>query len=265
MAETETLSDHDIGALADPVREIAARAGAVIEAIRAGGFGVAAKDDRTPVTDADHAAEAVILPALRQLTPDFAIVSEEAADRGETGEIGAGPAWLVDPLDGTREFVEGGKEYSVNIGLVADRRPVFGVIHGPALGVTYWTAGRTGAFRAEGGGSGEPIAVRRQPQAGPTVVTSRFHGRSGRLAEYLDSLAIVERIFMSSALKFGVLAEGRADVYPRFGRTSEWDTAAGHAILRAAGGRVATLEGDELAYGKPGYLNPGFIARGATD
>lgn len=263
MSERPSLSDRDIAALAGPVREIADRAGAAIEASRARGFDVAAKEDRTPVTDADHAAEAVILPALRDLTPDFPIVSEEAADRGEAGAIGPGPTWVVDPLDGTREFVEGGEEYSVNIGLLADRRPVFGLIYGPALGVTYWTAGRALALLAKGGGAGETIRVRRPPGAGPTVITSRFHGKSGRLAAFIEELGPAARILMSSALKFGLLAEGRADIYPRLGPTSEWDTAAGHAILRAAGGSVVTLDGKELTYGKEKFLNPDFIARGA--
>ena len=262
MAVKDFLSESDLGALAAPVRDIGERAGQAILEIASRGFDVKAKEDRTPVTDADHAAEAIILAALAELTPGFDIVSEEAASRGETGTIGSAPAWLVDPLDGTREFVAGGTEYSVNIGLLVDRRPVFGLLHGPALEVTYWTAGADAAFKATGKGEPMPIAPRPCPKAGPTAVTSRFHGKSERLAAFLDSIGMVERIFMSSALKFGCLAEGGADIYPRFGPTCEWDTAAGHAILTAVGGTVSTLDGAELSYGKADFLNPGFIARG---
>ena len=275
MAVKDFLPQSDLDALAAPVREIAVRAGQAILEVAARGYDVKAKEDRTPVTDADNAAEDIILAALGELTPDFDIVSEEAASRGEAGTIGEGPVWVVDPLDGTREFVDGGPEFSVNIGLLVERQPVFGVLHGPALDVTYWTAGAGTAFKAKGGGEGAPIAPRAypppkagpkaSPKDGPTAVTSRFHSKTGRLAKYLEHIGAGERILMSSALKFGCLAEGAADIYPRFGPTCEWDTAAGHAILAAVGGTVSTLDGNELTYGKPDFLNPGFIARGAPE
>ena len=265
MGAGTTFTEQEIGDLAGPVRVIAARAGAAIMEVRARGFNVTRKDDRTPVTDADHAAEAEILPALQVLTPGIPVLSEEAAAGGDTPRVGEGPIWVVDPLDGTREFIEGGTQFVVCIALVATRRPVFGLIHGPAVGLTYWTAGPSTTLRAKGEGVGDPVSARKIPGAGPTVITSRFHGKSGRLAGFLETLEKSEHIFMSSALKFGLLADGTADIYPRFGPTCEWDTAAGQAILAAAGGSVMTLEGAELSYGKADFLNPGFIARGARD
>ena len=265
MGTGTIFTEQEIGDLAGPVRVIAERAGDAIMGVRARGFDVTRKDDQTPVTDADHAAEAEILPALRELTPGIPVLSEEAAAGGDTPRVGEGPIWVVDPLDGTREFVEGGAEFAVCIGLVVNCRPVFGLIHGPAMGLTYWTAGATTALRAKGTGEGAAVFARNVPGAGPTVITSRFHGKSGRLAGFLETLEMSERIFMSSALKFGLLADGTADFYPRFGPTCEWDTAAGHAILVAAGGSVMTLEGAELGYGKANFLNPGFIARGKQD
>jgi 3'(2'), 5'-bisphosphate nucleotidase len=264
MPPTLEFSDNDIAALAAPVRSIAESAGAAIEAIRRAGYDVARKEDRSLVTDADHAAEAAILPELAKLTPGVPILSEEAAAAGDTPTVGPAPIWVVDPLDGTREFVNGGVEYAVCIGLLIDLVPVFGVLHGSGVGLSYWTAGPNAAMRSKDGGAEQPIHGRPVPEAGPTVITSRFHEKkTGRLAGYLAASRMTERIFMSSALKFGVLAEGSADLYPRFGPTCEWDTAAGHAILAAAGGCVKTMEGEELGYGKPDFLNCGFIAHGS--
>jgi 3'(2'), 5'-bisphosphate nucleotidase len=257
------FSDQDIIGLAGPVRAIAEAAGDAIMETQSRGYDVTKKEDRTPVTDADHAAEAAILPALRELTPGVPILSEEAAAKGDIPKVGLDPIWVVDPLDGTREFVEGGTEFAVCIGLLVGRLPVFGLLHGPAMGLTYWTAGRRTAMRARHGGAGEPVHGRPVPASGPTVVTSRFHGDSKRLAAYLEASGMTDRIFMSSALKFGLLADGTADLYPRFGPTSEWDTAAGQAILSAAGGSVTTLDGEVLGYGKPNFLNPDFLARGS--
>lgn len=262
MAVKDFLPQGDLDALAAPVREIAVHAGRAILEVAARGYDVKAKEDRTPVTDADHAAEEIILAALGELTPDFDIISEEAASRGEAGTIGEGPVWVVDPLDGTREFVAGGTEFSVNIGLLVARRPVFGVLHGPALDVTYWTAGAHTVFKAKGSDQGAPVAPSGIPELGPTAITSRFHSKTGRLARYLEEMAPAKHILMSSALKFGLLAEGAAHIYPRFGPTCEWDTVGGHAVLAAVGGTVCTLDGTELTYGKTDFLNPDFIARG---
>ncbi len=255
---------RDLAGLALPVLDLAISVGERILAIRDKGYAVDTKADRSLVTDADTAAEAMILDALERLTPGVPIIAEES-HTGSTGPASPGdPWWLVDPLDGTRDFVARGMEFAVSIGMIIGGRPRFGVIHGPGLGLSYWTAGDGTAMRARGTGAEERIAARIPPRQGLTVITSRFHGASGRLDAYLASLPVARRLLTSSALKFGRIAEGSADLYPRFGPTSEWDTAAGEAILVAAGGSLHTMEGRPLAYGKAGYLNPDFVARGRS-
>lgn len=226
---------------------------------------VRAKADDSPVTDADEASEAVILAGLKRLTPDIPIVSEEATSRGETDaacRLGR-HFWLVDPLDGTREFVGRTGEFAVNIGLIEDRKPVLGVLHGPVSGVSYFSDGVSAQMR-RGDGATQVIHARRPPAGGLVVVSSRSHGDKAALAAYLEDYNIAAQKISGSALKFGLLACGEADLYPRLGKTMEWDTAAGHAILNAAGGSVRTLRDKELVYGKPGFANPDFVARGAT-
>src|SRR5579883_510292 len=210
----------------DPLVAIALRAaeaaGEAVMRIYAGGFDVRQKDDKTPVTEADLAAERVVVAMLQAAFPDIPIVSEETVP--EDGFVPpAARFWLVDPLDGTREFVARNDEFAVLIGLVEAGRPVLG---------------------------------------GVVVVHSRSHENSRRLAEYFEGRPIKERRICGSALKFGMLAAGEADFYPRFGTTMEWDTAAGQAVLEAAGGSVAALDGTPLAYGKPGLKNEGFLAWG---
>jgi 3'(2'), 5'-bisphosphate nucleotidase len=226
---------------------------------------VRAKADESPVTDADEAAEAVILEGLKRLTPDIPVASEEATSRGETDSEcrRARFFWLVDPLDGTREFVGRTGEFAVNIGLVEDRKPVLGIVHGPVNGVSYFSDG-TQAWRRRGDGVRETIHARRAPPSGLVVVSSRSHGDKAALAAYLEDFKVASQKIAGSALKFGLLAAGEADLYPRLGVTMEWDTAAGHAILNAAGGSLRTLAGHDLLYGKPGFTNPDFVARGAT-
>lgn len=223
------------------------------------------KSDASPVTEADEAAERIILDGLRRLTPGIASVSEEAVARGEVdGEAvrRAERFWLVDPLDGTREFVARNGEFTVNIGLVEDCRPVLGVLHAPVSGVVYAAWGPGTAVVHRGAEPPRHIHARKPPEHGVTVVSSRSHGDKDALAAFLDDWPVAERRTLGSAIKFGLLAEGLADLYPRLGPTCEWDTCAGHAILEAAGGHVATLAGGPLRYGKPGFLNPDFIARG---
>ncbi|MGQ0664407.1 MAG: 3'(2'),5'-bisphosphate nucleotidase CysQ [Pseudomonadota bacterium] len=242
---------------------LARTAGEVALGYYARGVAVRVKADASPVTEADEAAEAVILAGLGHLSPGTPIVSEECVARGEVA-FAAGPLpprfFLVDPIDGTREFVARNDEFTINIALVEARRPVLGVVHVPVKGITY-AAGRGAATRLDG--AERPIRARTPPAAGLVVVASRHHGRQADLDAYLEELAVVERRSMGSAVKFGLLAEGSADLYPRFGPTMEWDTAAGHAVLEAAGGQVVTVSGTPLLYGKPGFLNPDFIARGA--
>ncbi|NKB50011.1 MAG: 3'(2'),5'-bisphosphate nucleotidase CysQ [Alphaproteobacteria bacterium] len=246
------------------VCDIARHAGAAIMEVYATDFSAARKADGSPVTEADTAAEAIILPALRTLTPDIAIVSEEHMADGAAPDISSGNFWLVDPLDGTREFMKRNDEFTVNIGLIIDLEPVFGVLYAPALDTMFFGAGTGSAMRAQKDGDAQPIACREISPDGIGVLVSRSHSRNERLDDYLADKNVRERLPRGSALKFGVLAAGEADLYPRFGPTSEWDTAAGHAIVRAAGGDLETFDGQPFAYGKVDkkFLNPGFVAFG---
>ena len=220
------------------------------------------KGDRTPVTAADDAAEAIILSALAQLAPDIPAVAEEAVARGGLPDIDRRSRFfLVDPLDGTREFLAGNGEFTVNIALIEKTTPVLGVVHLPALGTTY-AGGPAGATLAVQGDRPQAISARPKPADGVIVLASRSHNEGNALDLYLAEMHVAERIAAGSSLKFCRIAEGLADLYPRFGRTMEWDTAAGHAVLAAAGGSVTLIDGAALTYGKPGFANPDFIARG---
>jgi 3'(2'), 5'-bisphosphate nucleotidase len=248
------------------VEQIAARAGDIILRYYAGNVEARAKADASPVTAADEAAEAFILPALRTLSPDVPIVSEEAVAAGAIPDVhgAANPSgrfWLVDPLDGTKEFLSRNGEFTVNIALISQDRPVLGVVHTPALATTY-SGIATGIARRRRDGAWESIGARRAPVGGIVVVSSRSHGDSKALDGFLQGQSVAGQRVAGSALKFCLVAEGSADLYPRLGRTMEWDTAAGHAVLAAAGGRVTTLAGTDLTYGKPGFENPHFVARG---
>lgn len=264
MANRSSITDERFPELAETVCVIAEDAGRVIMEIYRAGFEVTEKQDNTPVTEADHAAEAVILPRLAALTPDVPVISEEAAAKGTLPDGVGATFWAVDPLDGTREFIRRSDEFSVNIGLIRDGLPVFGVLHGPAMHVTYYTPACGRAACTKAGAPAINIHARPAPEEGLTVVGSRSHGSSHKTAVFLADKPVARTLVMGSALKFGLLAEGVADLYPRFGPTSEWDTAAGHALLNAAGGRIETTDGGPLQYGKKKYLNPGFIAWGAS-
>lgn len=245
---------------------IAERAGKVILEFYQGDIVQRAKADASPVTAADEAAEAVIVPALRALTPDVPVVSEEAVAAGHVPEV-HGPAnpsnrfWLVDPLDGTKEFISRNGEFTVNIALIEHGRPLLGVVHVPALATTYGGI-VPGVARRRRGSETHAIAARKPPADGVIVLSSRSHGDAGAMDAFLEAERVGGHITAGSALKFCLVAEGIADLYPRLGRTMEWDTAAGHAVVLAAGGRVTTLDGGELTYGKPGLDNPHFVARG---
>jgi 3'(2'), 5'-bisphosphate nucleotidase len=243
------------------VLAIAEQAGAVILEHYHGETTVSTKADASPVTAADEAGEAVILAALRELTPNVPIVAEEAVAKGEVPEVGDGPFWLVDPLDGTKEFISKNGEFTVNIGLIENRQPILGVVLAPAKGLAWWGAMGQGACRRENGTVSQ-IGTRPRPAEGAVAVASRSH-RDADTNAWLAAEGITETVSAGSSLKFCLVAEGKADVYPRFGRTMEWDTAAGHAVLRAAGGRVLTTDGKPFLYVKPGFANPGFIAYGA--
>jgi len=249
------------------------------------GPAVREKADSTPVTEADEDAEAFILEALAKLTPDIPVVSEEAASAGYLPDVSGGRFWLVDPLDGTREFLSRNGEFTVNIALVENGRPVAGVVHAPALAMTWSGAQADAGLSQASAASGPAIAsfsetdketmamrVRDLPSDGATVVASRRHGSGDLLDDFLKDYTVKDLVSAGSSLKFCLVASGRADLYPRFGRTMEWDTAAGHAVLLAAGGTVettaggtvATSPGIPLSYGKPGFENPFFIAKGAA-
>jgi 3'(2'), 5'-bisphosphate nucleotidase len=225
-------------------------------------FAVRRKADQSPVTLADERAEATILELLERETPDIACIAEERV--AAFGSPGAVPRrfWAIDPLDGTKEFVGRNDEFTVNIGLIEDGAPVLGVVFAPAFDLLYAACGPGTARRRQGGDAFMSVAARRVPESGAVVIHSRSHVDSKRIAEFMAGLPGATRQICGSAIKFCRLAAGEADLYPRFGTTMEWDTAAGQAILEAAGGSVATLDGKRLSYGKPDFRNPDFIAWG---
>ena len=247
--------------LAAGIREAALAAGAAILKVYAGDFAVTTKADASPVTAADGAAEAIILRHLAALTPDLPVVAEEAAAAGRVPEVAGRDFWLVDPLDGTKEFIGRNGEFTVNIALIRGGRPVLGVVYAPAKELLYLAAGPGRATREASGGRPQAISVRRQPAEGATVVVSRSH-RSPETDAWLAAVKLAKLVDAGSSLKLCLLAEGAADLYPRLGRTMEWDIAAGQAVLEAAGGSVTTLSGQPLTYGNPGFENPHFVAWG---
>jgi 3'(2'), 5'-bisphosphate nucleotidase len=249
-------------ALLDHLLPVARRAGDVIMQIYGSDFAVATKSDASPVTAADQAAEDVIVSALAALTPDIPVVAEEAFAAGHQPECGQ-RFWLVDPLDGTKEFVSRNGEFTVNIALVEHGKPVLGIIFAPAVGKLYAGAVGLGSFVENG--ERRPIACRKPPKEGLRVVSSRSHADEVALERFLAGRNVAHSTTAGSSLKLCKLAAGEADCYPRFGRTMEWDIAAGHAILAAAGGAVTDLQGVELTYGKPGFENPHFVAWGRRD
>jgi len=235
-----------------------------INAIFDAGFEVEQKADLSPVTAADRAAEAVILKALARLAPDIPVVAEEEASMGRIPKV-EDRFFLVDALDGTREFVRRGDDFTVNIGLIEHGVPTMGVVYAPRLKRMFAGDVAAGvAWRRDGEmGEERPLAIFRGRRP-PTAVASRSHV-TPEVSAYLDSIGDGERVNIGSSLKFGLLASGEADVYPRPSPTMEWDTAAGHAVLAAAGGRVLAPDGSPLLYGKPDFFNPGFLAVGDFD
>lgn len=217
------------------------------------------KQDRSFVTDADMAAHDYIASALHDLMPHIPLISEE--DVPPVFAEADKPFFLVDPLDGTRGFVEGYAEFTVNIALVEKRKPTFGIIYAPPQELLYAGGKIVLPFKREGSGKAQNIHVRRPAKDGLVVTRSRSHAGPETQA-YLDSITVKDTRPSSGSLKFCWVAEGSADIYPRFGRTMEWDTAAGQAILEAAGGRLETMDHKPLTYGKNGFENPGFFARG---
>ena len=248
----------------EPVRMLAAEASERILEVYATTFGVTAKEDDSPLTAADLVAHHAIIAGLRRLTPDLPILSEESAAVPFTERSQWRRYWLVDPLDGTKEFVKRNGEFTVNIALIEDHEPVLGVVRVPVTGVCYFAARHYGAFRAEPGQSPQPISVRPLRVGEPVrVAGSKTHGGEG-LRAFVAALGAHHLVSIGSSLKFCRVAEGAADVYPRLGLTSEWDTAAAQAIVEAAGGRVVSAEtGEPLRYNtRDSLLNPYFIVYG---
>lgn len=249
----------ELADLLPPLCRLAREAGAAIMRVYQGEFEVARKTDNSPVTAADTQAERIILAGLRGLTPSIPVVSEEEMSSGHVEDVSAGEFWLVDPLDGTREFVKRNGEFTVNIGLIRAGRPVLGVLYAPAIDRLF--AGAPGhTILEEPGAAPRRLVCRPLPADGLVVLGSRSHRDAADFDAFLARFKVAEIRRSGSALKYGVLAAGEADLYPRFGRTMEWDTAAGHAILNACGGCLTLPDGAPLAYGKPDFANPAVVA-----
>ena len=263
--QSNKLLQHP-AALCNMVRRIAIEAGHATLAHfdESGCQDVETKGDGSPVTIADREAEEIIEKKLKEILPDVPIIGEEAAEAGKLPDLsGADYFWLVDPLDGTKEFISGSGDYTVNIALIHKGTPLLGVVYAPVVGELYAGHEPDSAIRwLEDTNAEKSIHVRRVPKQGMTVVASRNHGDGGKLDEFLNSYKVEKLLKRGSSLKICAVAAGKADLYPRFGPTCEWDTAAGDAVLRAAGGLLTTLDYQPMTYGHAGrkFLNPEFIA-----
>jgi 3'(2'), 5'-bisphosphate nucleotidase len=251
--------------LIEPIVGLAVDAGKAILKVYATDFDVQAKGDDSPLTQADLASQRCIVAGLEKLTPDVPIISEESGLPPFETRRHWQRYWLIDPLDGTREFVNRNGEFTVNIALIESKRPVFGVVHVPVQERTYVGCAGHGAERRDAGSPPVKIRVAARSASPVRVVGSRSH-RGSSLDAFIDRLGDCDMVPMGSSLKFCVVAEGRADVYPRLGPTSEWDTAAAQAVVEQAGGRVLEMDGKPLAYNtKSEILNPFFVVIGAPD
>ncbi len=246
-----------------PLTAIAVSAGNILMQHYNSTIEVLKKTDNSPVTQADIAANTYIVEALRQLTPNIPVVAEENAEAANAAVQGAAHFWLVDPLDGTKGFIRKSGEFTVNIGLIRQGVPVAGVVYVPVTEELYYAGENAPAYKQVRNASPQPIYATTPDDEGMVVVASLSH-RTPETDAYISTVKVKSFMAAASSLKFCLLAEGKADLYPRFGRTMEWDTAAGDAVLRAAGGKVETLDGTPLTYGKAGFENPYFIAQGKT-
>jgi len=266
------MQASDLKMLAESLLGVALAAARVQMAHFVAGVAVVTKADNSPVTVADHQSEEIILEGLARVAPGVAIVSEEAAAAGNIPPASR-TYFLVDPLDGTKPFIRREPHFTINIALIEDRRPVFGLVYAPAVPDFYVTTGQGEAYAARLTPSSEvpnlaacglePLRTRVPDPNAVRALTSQTHTDTAT-RRFLDQYQVVERRAVSSSLKFGLIARAEADIYPRAGETSEWDTAAGHAVLAAAGGTVTTFDGEPLLYGKPHFRNPGFVAWGRT-
>ena len=264
------MTNHtiDYQLLSDKLYETALESGRKIMEIFALDFEVHYKDDKSPVTAADEAAEEIILRDLRAVTPHIPIIAEEQASAGNIPDV-TDIFWLVDPLDGTKEFVKKGTDFTVNIALIENGTPTFGIVYAPALNRMFVAKDPTTAVQMdirEGRFIGEEqsISVRDVPQSGITAVASKSH-RDAQTDAFLKKLGVTDIVGAGSSLKFCLVAAGEADIYPRFGPTMEWDTGAGHAVLKAAGGTMSNPDGTPFRYQKPDFRNGFFIANGKVD
>lgn len=255
------LTENQRVALLPAVENLARKAGAAILEFYRSGTPTIIKSDGSPVTAADLASDAILSPGLAALTPDIPVVSEEGVEAGHVPDISGGNFWLVDPLDGTKEFIGKTGEFTVLIGLIQDGKPVMGVMYAPVADELYSAAAPSHAWHETKDGR-DAVHVRPAPADGKLTVTSSYRRTNDKLELYLKTLPIAERIRRRSAFKFGDIARGAADLYPGFGTSYEWDTAAGHALVNAAGGTVTQADGSPLAYGKPGFKNPDILVVG---
>lgn len=249
-------------ALLKDIIELAIEAGQRIMEVYETDFGVTQKDDDSPLTAADMAAHNTIVAGLARITPELPVLSEESAaipfDERSTWQR----YWLVDPLDGTREFIKRNGEFTVNIALIDNHESILGVVYTPVTGISYYAARGNGAFKKSPDGKVEPIHTRRTLGNKATVAGSRSH-RGDSLNAFLERLGDYEIISMGSSLKSCLVAEGRADIYPRLGPTSEWDTAAAQCVVEEAGGQLVTTDMQPLRYNtKNSLLNPYFLVIG---
>lgn len=277
---SSSLSTTRLSELASQLIPVIRNAGDLIMEIYNTDFSVETKGDASPVTEADERAEALILQELQKLDPipvgaghardkardeqiqNIPIVAEEAVAAGKIPEV-AGTFWLVDPLDGTKEFISKNGEFTVNIALIDNGFPVLGLVYAPALNQLYVGIKGEGAYLEDASGK-HGIQTRKPPEEGLTVVASRSHGDATALEEFLAGRKVARTVSAGSSLKLCLVAAGEADVYPRLGRTMEWDIAAGHAVLAAAGGVLTKVDGSPFEYGKPDFANPHFAAWGTA-
>lgn len=258
------MPQPDLKALLDGTVKLAHEAGRRIMTIYNQDFSVVHKDDNSPLTEADMAAHAVIDDGLEDLAPEYPLLSEESAAIPFEDRARWEYYWLVDPLDGTREFIKRNGEFTVNIALVHQHSAILGVVYAPALSVCYYAAEGLGAFKQQGNQPATPIQVQPKHRDKVIVAGSRSH-RGESLDRFLKNLGNYELLSMGSALKSCLVAEGAADIYPRLGPTSEWDTAAAHCIVTEAGGRLTGMDMQDLPYNtKDNLLNPHFFVFGDT-
>ncbi|MDP3919364.1 MAG: 3'(2'),5'-bisphosphate nucleotidase CysQ [Candidatus Omnitrophota bacterium] len=257
MNEIKKLAD-----LLPSVRDLACRAGSVIRDIyERQDFKTVFKADKSPLTCADQASHNLIVETLNKLTPDLPVLSEESKDVTYADRSAWNEYWLVDPLDGTKEFIKHNGEFTVNIALIREGNPVIGVVHAPILNLTYGAAKGSGAWMEAEGRERRSIRVADYRSEPLTIIASRSH-RGDRLKAFLEQVGDVKLINMGSSLKLCLIAEGKAHFYPRLGPTMEWDTAAGHCVVEEAGGSICGLDSSPLRYNKEDLLNPLFVVCG---